>query len=228
MPMSGPTSRITVSSCDFAAAARAAARTCSKLNAPRAGSRGAPRAPVATLERRQATVSFRPSVQPPLSDEADGLLGHEELERAPRGRPLAQLGARQLEARDLDRRDAEPGELAGGALQARARPVDDGEGDETAHLVEPLPGTEHGGHVGADEEEQLGPGVTTGQLGGRVGGVGGPAPLDLDRARLEALHARDGSLDEREAVQRRRDGAPTHLLPRLVRDDEQDAVEAQV
>ena len=60
--------------------------------------------------------------------------------------------------------------------------------------------------VSADDQVQLDAGPSGLELGHGVGGVGGPAPLDLDAARLEPLDTFDGRLDQRQTVGGRRDG----------------------
>src|SRR3954464_881294 len=211
-----PTSRTTISSPFFSSAACAAIparRWASETGTSEAGEG----------VKRRAPRSSPVSVEAPQLDLAHDFRGHESLDGAPLTQAITQVGRRDVEARD-GAPLAPP--VGPGRLRVHvAGPLDDHDGGEVAGLVEPAPGGHVRDRVGAEHEEELS--SRCGQRLERVGGDRRLAALDLDRRRLDAVHAVDRDGSERESVGGVRNDA-TALLPRVTGDDEQHAVEAEL
>ena len=90
-----------------------------------------------------------------------------------------------------------------------------------------LPGGEPRRRVGAEDENSSAPGWSAAQLGEGVGGVAGPAAVELEIADLEPGDAPDGRRHHRQPVLGRADVRGSDLLPRHVRHHEEDDVEAE-
>ncbi len=175
-------------------------------------------------------LSFGHSVQSAPADATFYRRGHQPGDRPALGHQLADLRARDVDAGPGARLDPPARRRCPGA---HARSGHDHQGDEARQVLGPVPGGQRVGHIGPDDEEQL-------------GGLAGPRPRPRrrgprpsrpcswgrrGRARCgwtRTRQALDRRRHERQAVLGRADVAHRALLPRVVGDDEEHPVEREL
>ena len=114
-----------------------------------------------------------------------------------------------------------------GTSSGRAGPLDHGDRAQPGHLVATVPGTEPRRGVGSQHQDEVDRRILRAQFTQCVHRVGTTTPTDLDVTRSDTRETVDRGGDERETGPGVADPAGAHLLPRLVRHDHQDLVEAE-